>query len=238
MCLLLINQSEKYYDLTGSLTYLSVISVALFLSPAVDARSVLLAVMIGVWAIRLGSFLFSRIRETGEDSRFRELKPSFFRYLMAWTWQGLWVCFSVAAALAAITTQEKQALGVFAIIGTLVWLLGFGIEVIADQQKSAFRKQANKSPKFIHTGLWFWSRHPNYFGEIVLWIGIAVIAFPVLQGWQFFTLISPVFITVLLTRISGVPLLEEKSDQKWGGQAEYEAYKARTSVLVLWPPRK
>ena len=94
---------------------------------------------------------------------------------------------------------------------------------------------ANKG-KFIKSGLWAWSRHPNYFGEIVLWLGIAIIAFPVLRGWQYLTLISPVFITILLTRISGVPLLEAKADKKWGGQPEYEAYKANTPVLILRPP--
>jgi len=232
-----LSQSEKYYDLTGSFTYLSVLLFALSLSSARDPRSLLLAVLIAVWAMRLGSFLFLRIRAVGEDSRFRDIKPSFIRFLMTWSLQGLWVCFSLAAALAAITAQTKINLDLWALSGALVWIFGFVIEALADQQKNQFRKQKNKPLPFIHTGLWSWSRHPNYFGEIVLWMGIAMIAYPVLQGWQLFTLISPVFITVLLTRISGVPMLEDAADKKWGGQSEYEAYKARTSVLVLWPPK-
>jgi steroid 5-alpha reductase family enzyme len=180
----------------------------------VDARSVLLLGIIGVWAIRLGTFLFMRIRAAGEDRRFREIKKSLARFLLTWTIQGLWVTFSLAAALAAITTELRLGLGVFAWIGFLVWALGFGFEVIADRQKSQFKENPENEGKFINTGLWSWSRHPNYFGEIVLWIGVALVALPILRSWQFVTLISPIFITLLLTRISGIPMLEKRADEK------------------------
>ena len=231
-----VMQTERYYDLTGSSTYITVMTVAVMLSPATDARSVLLLLIVVVWAVRLGTFLFGRIRATGSDERFDNIKPSFARFLLAWTLQGSWVSFSLAAALAAITSEIRQQPGLFAGIGMLVWLLGFGIEVVADWQKSRFRAAPANRGRFINIGLWSWSRHPNYFGEIVLWIGVAIIALPVLQGWQLVTLISPVFVTVLLTRISGVPLLEARADKKWGGQADYESYKASTPVLIPRPP--
>ena len=231
-----ILKTEKFFDLTGSITYITVLIVAVILSPVVDARSLLLLVIIGVWAIRLGTFLFMRIRAAGEDRRFREIKQSFARFLLTWTIQGLWVTFSIAAALAAITTDFRLELGVFAWIGFLVWAFGFGFEVIADRQKSQFKENPENEGKFIRTGLWSWSRHPNYFGEIVLWIGVAIIALPVLRGWQFITLISPVFITLLLTRISGIPMLEKRADEKWGDQEDYESYKANTPILIPRPP--
>lgn len=230
------NQTERYYDLTGTITYLSVTTVAVVLSASTDARSLLLWALVAVWTIRLGTFLFKRIQAAGSDRRFDDIKPSFPQFLLTWTLQGLWVSFSLAAALAAITSVTKVGLDIFALAGLLVWLLGFGIEVIADWQKSRFRAAPENAGKFISTGLWAWSRHPNYFGEIVLWIGVAIIAFPVLRGWQWLTLISPVFVMILLTRISGVPMLEARADKKWGGQAEYEAYKARTPVLIPRPP--
>ncbi len=232
-----LRQTEAFFDLTGSITYITVTVLAVILSPAVDARSTLLLVFILVWAIRLGTFLFRRIRAAGEDRRFREIKPSFARFLMTWTLQGLWVAFTLAAALAVITSEIRVALGAYALVGSLVWLLGFAIEVIADWQKSRFRSDPGNAGKFINNGLWSWSRHPNYFGEIVLWVGIAIIALPVLRGWQWLMLISPVFVTLLLTRISGVPMLEVRADEKWGGQSDYEAYKARTSVLIPLPPK-
>ena len=225
-------QTEKFYDITGSLTYISVTIIAVLLGPEVDGRSILLLVLVVIWATRLGTFLFRRIHKAGKDARFDEIKPSFARFLLAWTLQGLWVSFTLAAALAAITTNTRQELGLFALIGFLIWLFGFAIEVVADTQKSRFRADPANKGKFIHTGLWARSRHPNYFGEIVLWIGVAVIALPVLRGWQWVTLISPVFVTLLLTRVSGVPMLEKRADEKWGGQEDYEAYKKRTPVLI------
>ncbi|MBK9093808.1 MAG: DUF1295 domain-containing protein [Anaerolineae bacterium] len=225
-------QTEKFFDLTGSITYISVISIAITFSAGVDVRSLLLSALVVIWAIRLGSFLFGRIKKAGKDDRFDELKPSFIRFLNVWTIQGLWVTFTMAAALVAITTTTRKELDVFAIVGFLIWIFGFAIEVMADSQKSRFSANPENKGKFIQTGLWSRSRHPNYFGEIILWIGIAVIAFPVLQGWQWVALISPVFVTLLLTRVSGVPLLENKADKKWGGQEDYESYKKRTPVLI------
>jgi len=229
-------QSESFFDLTGSITYISVAAIAVLLSPVVDGRSILLLALVVIWAGRLGTFLFRRIRKAGKDARFDELKTSLMRFLSTWTLQGLWVTFTLAAALAAITTTTRKDLGLFALIGLLVWIFGFAIEATADAQKSRFRADPKNKGRFIHTGLWAWSRHPNYFGEIVLWVGVAIIALPVLRGWQWVTLISPVFVTLLLTRISGVPMLEKRADEKWGGQEDYEAYKERTPVLIPRPP--
>jgi steroid 5-alpha reductase family enzyme len=227
-----LRQTEKFFDLTGGITYISVITLAVLFSAGVDARSILLWALVVIWAVRLGAFLFRRIQKAGKDDRFDELKPSFIRFLNVWTIQGLWVTFTAAAALVAITTTNRKELDWFALVGLLVWVFGFAIEVIADTQKSRFSANPDNKGKFIQTGLWSRSRHPNYFGEIMLWIGVAIIVLPVLQGWQWVALISPVFVTLLLTRVSGVPLLETKADKKWSGQADYEAYKKRTPVLI------
>jgi steroid 5-alpha reductase family enzyme len=230
-----LRQTEKFFDLTGSITYISVTILAVLLSPEVDGRSVLLLVVVVIWAARLGAFLFQRIHKAGKDARFDELKTSLIRFLSVWTLQGLWVSFTLAAALAAITTTTRKELGAFALIGLLIWIFGFAFEVVADAQKNRFRADPENQGKFINTGLWARSRHPNYFGEIVLWIGVAVIALPVLRGWQWVTLISPAFVALLLTRVSGVPMLEKRADEKWGGQQDYEAYKERTPVLIPRP---
>jgi len=225
-------QTEKFYDLTGSLTYISVTLFLVLFSPALDARSYLLAALVLVWAARLGTFLFRRVMKAGKDDRFDELKPSFIRFLNVWTIQALWITFTAAAAWIAISSGNRKAIEVFAILGLLVWVVGFAFEAIADAQKSRFNADPANRGKFIRSGLWARSRHPNYFGEILIWIGVAIIALPVLQGWQWVALFSPVFVTFLLTRVSGVPLLEQKADKKWGGQPDYEAYKQNTPVLI------
>lgn len=231
-------RTEKAFDITGSITYILITATAVFLGGGADTRTWLLLGMVAVWALRLGSFLFTRIQKSGKDVRFNVLKTSPLRFLQTWTLQGLWISLTLAAALAAITSQVKVDLDDYALFGFVLWLFGLGIEVVADRQKSAFRKDPTNKNKFIQTGLWSWSRHPNYFGEIVLWLGVAIVAFPVLYGWQRLTLISPLFIFFLLTRVSGIPLLEKRAHAKWGGQEDYEAYKSRTSKLVPVPPRK
>ena len=225
-------QTEKFFDITGGATYITLVVIAILFSPNMDARSILLAALVIIWALRLGSFLFTRIQKAGKDDRFDEIKPLFFRFITVWTIQGLWVTFTAAAALVAITTTTRKELDLFAVVGFLIWAFGFAIEVMADSQKSRFNANPQNKGKFIQTGLWSLSRHPNYFGEIVLWVGVAIIALPVLQGWQRVALISPLFVTLLITRASGVPLLEKKADKKWGGQEDYESYKRKTPVLI------
>jgi len=233
-----VQQSERFYDLTGSLTYISITILAIVLAPVVDSRSILVLALVIIWAGRLGTFLYGRIKRAGKDGRFDELKPSFVRFLVAWTTQALWVTLTLSAAMVIITSGTRRPLGWVAAVGLIVWLLGFGLEAVADAQKSRFRANPNNKGRFIDSGLWAWSRHPNYMGEILLWVGVLIIALPVLRGWQWIALISPVFVAVLLTRVSGVPLLEKRADEKWGGQKAYEAYKARTPVLIPRPPQK
>ena len=228
-----LKQTEKFYDLTGSFTYITTMLLAFFLnSEARDPRSLLMMGVVMIWSLRLGSFLFTRIRRDGKDGRFDEIKPSFVRFLHAWNLQALWVTFTVIAASMTLTSTIHKPLGVWGIVGGLVWLFGFVIEFVADNQKTAFRKAPANKGKFINTGLWSRSRHPNYFGEIVLWIGVMFIAVPVLRGWQWIALISPLFVTLLLTRVSGVPMLEARADEKWAGQSDYEEYKKNTPVLI------
>ncbi|MBL6686667.1 MAG: DUF1295 domain-containing protein [Pseudomonadales bacterium] len=230
--------SEKFFDLTGSLTYISLVMFAAYLVPEMTPRDYLIAGLVLVWAFRLGQFLFRRVLQAGEDRRFRTMKTDFLQFLMTWTLQGLWVSITLGAGLAAMTSESKVNLGVMAYIGLALWVLGFAIEVIADAQKTRFRAVPEHQDLFIQTGLWAWSRHPNYFGEILLWFGMALIAFPALQGGQYATLISPIFVFVLMTYISGVRMLEARADRKWGDDKTYQDYKARTPVLWLKPPSK
>jgi len=230
-------KTEHYFDLTGSVTYLSVTVVALLLSDDLDARAVIVAAMVAVWALRLGSFLFRRVRRDGRDGRFDEIKIDPLRFFMTWTLQGLWVLLTIACALAIITSVERRSIGWLAVLGIAIWLAGFAIEVIADQQKSVFKRDPANEGTFISTGLWAWSRHPNYFGEIALWTGIAIMAIPLLSGWRWVVLISPVFVTLLLTRVSGIPMLEARAQKRWGDDKNFQAYTRNTSVLIPRPPR-
>ena len=227
--------TEKFYDITGTVAYFVMIGLAVYIASDSDSLSVLskvIAAMVLVWALRLGLFLLIRVFNVGEDKRFYEAKKSFFKFLMFFSISGLWVFLTTANALTLILNNPDMNGDLFLGIGGIIWFIGFSFEVIADEQKRQFRKKKSKRGQFITTGLWSISRHPNYFGEILIWIGMAVISFPVLSGWQYATLISPLFVIVMLTRVSGINLLEESADKKWGNQDEYQTYKTNTAVLI------
>ncbi len=232
-------QTEKFYDLTGTLTYLTVVWFTYMLSNSAGELKIgnlILALLISIWAVRLGSFLFLRIHKAGEDKRFRTIKPSASQFFMTWTLQGFWVSICSMCALTAISSEVGVVVNIFFYIGFALFLIGFSIEVIADNQKNTFRSLEENKDKFIATGLWAQSRHPNYFGEIMLWTGIALMALPSLSGTQYLTLISPVFTYILLVHISGVRMLEDMGNKKWGHLQEYKDYKDKTPRIIpkLW----
>ncbi|MFT5680862.1 MAG: steroid 5-alpha reductase family enzyme [Myxococcota bacterium] len=231
-----LSQSERFFDLTGSLTYLTLIAVSLALSPDPGLRQFIVSGMVCVWAIRLGTFLFARIRRDGKDGRFDHLKTDPLRFLSVWTIQGLWVFFTAVCALIINTRADPGGpLTILDALGFALWGLGFGIEVISDRQKKAFA--ARRTGGWIDEGLWRYSQHPNYFGEILLWTGIAVVGAGVFVGGQWIGLLSPVFVAILLTRVSGIPLLEKRGEEKWGEDPAYRTYRNQVSRLLLLPRR-
>lgn len=227
-------RTERFFDLTGSLTFLAISVALVLLTPMPDARSWILAAMVVLWAARLGSFLAMRVHKAGSDGRFDEIKGKPVRFLQVWVIQGAWVSITAAAAWIAISTdaESRAPIGWLSIVGIVVWLLGMTIEIVADAQKSAFRADPRNKDEFIRTGLWSRSRHPNYFGEIVIWIGVFLTAAPVLAGWQWVAILSPLFVILLLTRVSGIPLLEARAEKKWGDRADYIEYRESTPSLI------
>ena len=224
-------KTERFYDLTGGLTYTLVVLLALLFTDTSHWRSVLLGLLVIIWSLRLGLFLFLRIRAAGGDSRFEQIKVAPRRFFIAWTLQAVWITFTVSAAVLAMTSTQEADFSAISVLGLVLWLVGFSMEVVADQQKMRFRKNPANANRFINTGLWSFCRHPNYTGEIMLWLGIALIAFPVLEGWRLLALLSPVLVATLLIKGSGIPLLERAAEAKWGDTDDYQRYKASTPRL-------
>ena len=228
-------QTEHFYDLTGGITYLSTMGYMAFRHQVIfgawDLRSLILTVLIGLWAIRLSGFLFTRVKRVGKDGRFDSLKKSFTQFLLTWMLQGLWVFMCTYPALIALASPSKEE-NILLVVGAIVWVVGWLYEVIADRQKTAFNKDPKNAGQFINVGLWARSRHPNYFGEILLWAGIAVMAIPYLSGTQWVVMLSPLFVYALLTRISGIPTLARRGQQLWGDDPDYQAYLKNTPTLL------
>ena len=230
-----IAKTERFYDLTGGLTYLAVVGFSLWAGSRSDApslRELIVSFLVVVWAVRLSSFLYFRIHRTGKDGRFDQLKTSPVRFLVPWTIQGLWV-FLTMIVVVVVNSQATPApaFGAWDAVGLSVWCLGFGIEVVADNQKTAFNREPTNEGKWIDRGLWSYSRHPNYLGEILLWTGIACFGIPCFTGLERFAWISPVFVFLLLTKLSGIPILDRRALERWGEDGAYLKYRENTPAL-------
>ena len=226
-----IFRTEHYYDLTGGITYISTVVMALILKNSyqgIDLISLLLGSMVIIWATRLSSFLFLRVKKSGEDVRFKKIKHSFSWFLMTFMLQGMWVFMCIFPALIVISSINSE-INNYAIVGSVVWLFGFLFEIIADNQKSNFNK-FNKG-EFISNGLWSITRHPNYFGEFILWLGITIASLGYIDNYKYVLLLTPIFVYLLLTRVSGVNLLEEIGEKRWGNSKEYQKYKEKTPLF-------
>ena len=230
-----IFKTEKFYDLTGSLTYIATILFALYATGSfqnVQLGNLIIGIAIIIWATRLGSFLFMRVLKDKKDGRFDSIKTSFSQFFMTWTLQGMWVFICSSAALIAIANPSGVMVNSVFIFGLFMFIFGFIIEVIADNQKTAFRSIPENKDLFINEGLWARSRHPNYFGEITLWTGITVMAISTFDGMNYLALFSPIFSYLLLNYVSGVRMLELRGHKKWGHLEDYNNYKKTTPKLI------
>jgi len=228
-------QTEKFFDLTGSITYSSVFIYCIYLATSGDLNwgSLVISILVIVWAGRLGTFLFTRIAKDGEDKRFRTIKPDIAQFFMTWTLQGMWVSLCSLCAITGIASETGIIVNNIFYIGLAMFIGGFAIEIVADQQKTAFRAIPENRNKYITSGLWSKSRHPNYFGEITLWTGVAVMSFSSLSGIEYLTLISPIFTYLLLVKISGVRMLEGRGQKTWGNDEDYIAYMKNTPMVMI-----
>jgi len=230
-------KTDKLTDLSYAITFI-VLSVLLLSITTITTGKIVLLIMIVLWAIRLGSYLVKRIHHMGRDARFDGIREDFFKFLGFWLLQGftVWVIMIPAALYFSLPQTRLTWLSV---IGILIWAKGLIVETVADYQKFSFRKDSRNANKWIDSGLWAYSRHPNYYGEILCWLGVYIFTaaslsgFPVLLG-----LISPVFITLLLLYYSGIPSLEKNADARFGHDRRYKSYKKNTSLLILWPPKE
>ena len=235
-----IMRNEKFYDFTGMIAYLSIIIFALQQKytqiHSIDIYSLVLSVLISIWTLRLGIFLFYRVLKVGEDIRFRDVKNNALKFFVWFSISSLWVSLTTMAAMNVITSKNYNQNLTPLYIGTIIWIIGFSFEIISDYQKIKFKNHILNKNKFIDSGLWSISRHPNYFGEIILWIGIYIITLPSTSGLEYLGIISPLFVIILLNKVSGINLLEASADKKWGSSKEYLKYKKRTPKLIpkLW----
>ena len=230
-------QTDKFTDISYSLSFILLAGYGLATCHATGFHLLIFG-LISIWALRLGSFLLYRVWKKGKDARFDEMRTNFWKFGRFWLLQGLAVWVILIPALLALHYHFAH-LTVLGVFGVILWITGLLIESIADWQKYKFSVNLKNKGKWIESGLWKYSRHPNYLGEMKVWIGVYLIVFNSLTTKsQLVGLISPLFIVGLLMFVSGIPILEKNADKRWGKDKSYVAYKARTSVLFLLPNKR
>uniref|UniRef100_T1JI56 Uncharacterized protein n=1 Tax=Strigamia maritima TaxID=126957 RepID=T1JI56_STRMM len=238
-------QFDKLTDFASGGNFIIVAILTFILAQSYSRRQLLVTTFICIWGIRLSCYLVYRVMKVGREKSFRRRSSNIIRYAIFWTFQAFWV-FVVSLPVVYINSplnaEPNQALNIkktmtpFDVVGTTVFLLGFLCETIADMQKNNFKDDPANQGKWCDVGLWGWSRHPNYFGEVSVWWGIFIIAVNVLEGIEWVAVVGPSFITLIILFLSGIPILEKISDDRYRGNTSYHIYKECTSPFIPCPP--
>ena len=224
-------KTDKLTDISYAVTFAAV-AVFGYLSGVQSGYQLLLFLMVAAWAIRLGGFLLYRVTKKGKDARFDGKREDIKWFAKFWFLQGLTVPVVMLAA-SMVLFGDFTEIKLLSLVGLGVFLAGLALEAVADWKKWVFNLQPSNKGKWIDEGVWSWSRHPNYLGEMAVWIGIYLYALPALDSWQYLVgLISPIYIIILLSYGSGIPILEKYADEKWGKNPQYQDYKKRVGVLL------
>jgi steroid 5-alpha reductase family enzyme len=231
-------RTDKVTDLSYGLSFLAIDAAVLLRSGAYDAGRLVAAALVLAWSLRLAAYLFSRILRTGVDHRFDGIRESFPRFARFWILQAVTAWVVSLPAILYLGGSRPRAIDLPLAAGGVAALAGLAFEAIADAQKSAYHRAPGPKDAFIHTGLWKYSRHPNYFGETAFWWALFLGFLPALSGLEYLAVLGPAYITLLLLFVSGIPLLEKASDARLGAEPGYRAYKSATSVFLPMPRRK
>ena len=229
-------RTDTVTDLSYSLTF-ALLAVVLPFTGATKPVQLTASLLVVIWAVRLGAYLLRRILRMKVDHRFDGMRDQPLRFARFWLLQAITVALVMLPVSYLLDQHDPPGLGAWSAAGALIWLVGLLVEAVADAQKAAFRAKDENRGRFVTSGLWRYSRHPNYFGELLVWWGLFVFVVPVLHGAAFAVVIGPIFITLLLLFVSGLPLVERSADEKYGSDEAYREYKRRTSILVPLPPQ-
>ena len=228
-------KTDTVTDLSYSLSFAFTAMALVILGGAFEPLRLAAAGMVVLWALRLATFLFGRILRLKVDHRFDGIREDFRAFARFWALQTVSVSVIMLPVI-AILAAAPPAFSPLHALGAALWLAGLLVETVADAQKAAWKRSGAKG--LIVTGLWSWSRHPNYFGEFLLWWGLWVFALPSLAGWWHLAVLGPLCITLLLLRVTGIPLLEKSAEERYGNDTAYRDYKARTSAFFPLPPTR
>jgi steroid 5-alpha reductase family enzyme len=231
-------KTDKVTDFSYSLTFIILTLIAFLQNGAFAPLQTVVAMAVLIWAFRLGMYLFIRILNIGKDTRFDDKRGDPLKFLGFWVLQAVTVWIVMLPVTAFLSMDQLHGWSALSIIGAILWIIGFTVEAVSDSQKYRFKNIKANRGKWIDSGLWKYSRHPNYFGETVLWWGLFLVMAPSFEGLLYLTIAGPLFITLLLLFVSGIPLLEKSAEERYGDNEAFREYRKRTSIFIPWFPGK
>ncbi|KKP69755.1 hypothetical protein A2X44_04760 [candidate division CPR3 bacterium GWF2_35_18] len=235
-----IMKTDKLTDFSYGVSFIILVIYLLLKHPNPSLSQILIAICVIIWGIRLVSYLFIRILKIKKDTRFDGVRENFKKFLQFWILQGLsiWIIMIPTSIFISLSVEsENYYLNINNLLGILLFTIGIIIESVADYQKYVFKNELKNKGKWIKTGLWKYSRHPNYFGEIIIWWGVFIYTINLLSGLTYLGVIGPLYITFLLIFVSGIPPLEKRYNNIYKDNLEYQRYKKTTSILIPLPQK-
>ena len=232
-------KTDKVTDLSYGLSFVAIAWVMLLTrSGDISLHEAAVVTLVTLWGIRLSGYLLIRVLKTGRDKRYDTMRNDLLKFGRFWLLQGLSVWAISLPAVYMLSRGRDYEVSLFIVIGVLVWLFGIAFETVADVQLYNFRFKKDNKGLWIDEGVWRYSRHPNYFGEITLWWGLFICGLDVYSGVGWLAVAGPLTITGLLLFGSGIPILEKANDARWGTDRAYQQYKQETSILIPLPRQK
>lgn len=223
-------KTDKVTDLSYGLTFILLAAYLFVQNSSKELPQIIIIAMITVWGLRLATHLLYRIIMIKQDPRFDGVRESFWKFAKFWTLQGIAVWLIMLPVIIWFSIPIK--FNYISIIGIIIWITGLILETTADIQKFKQKSDNNRKDKWLSTGVWKYSRYPNYLGELLCWWGIFIFVLPSLSGWLWFGIIGPITITILLLLVTGIPLLEKSREDRYGKDPEYQKYKKNTGLLI------
>lgn len=231
-------KTDKVTDLSYGITFIFLACWVYFRNGNFYSYQTLVFLMVVVWGVRLAGYLFVRIMKIKKDERFDTIRKDILKLVRFWSFQAIAVWVIMLPSTYILSLDSPGNVSALMIFAVALFLVGLSIETIADLQKFRFKNNPENKDLWIESGLWRYSRHPNYFGEMLLWWSVFIYSVPFQSGISWLTITGPLFITFILLFVSGIPPLEKKYNQRYRSNPDYQNYKEKTSLLVPLPVNK
>lgn len=229
-----LRKTDALTDLSYGLSFVAIVWLIGIEKAPLGPLAAVLVSMVTLWGVRLAAYLFIRVLIIKRDKRFDGVRENPVKFGLFWLLQAISIWVILLPASAAISSNQTATIALWQWVAIVGWVVGLAVETVADWQKFLFKLKPENKGKWISTGLWGVSRHPNYFGELLCWWSIFTLVAPELTGWSWLAVLGPLHISILILFVSGIPSLEKHYAKVYANDLAFQKYQRQTSLLIPW----